>query len=91
MTDKHHIIVVRAGSDGSVAATVAAHKGLKTLLVVREAFPRESVYHDGVPTFAFLQDQEDKYFSKPGLHYLKSVYLAWLNGVTTHHPAGEVD
>ena len=91
MTDIHHVIVERAGSDDSVAATVAAHNRLKTLRVVREKFFRESAYHNGVPTFAFLLDQEVEYFYRPGPHRLKSVYLAWLYGVFTHHPAGEAE
>ena len=50
---KYDVIAVGSGPGGSVAASIAARNGLKTLLVDREQFPREKACGDAVPTSAF--------------------------------------
>ncbi|MBX3061427.1 MAG: NAD(P)/FAD-dependent oxidoreductase [Anaerolineae bacterium] len=54
MTQEFDVIIVGAGPGGSVAATVAAQHGLKTLLLNREAMPRDKACGDAVPEPAFL-------------------------------------
>lgn len=54
MTEQFDVIVVGAGPGGSVAATVAAQHGLRTLLVNREEMPRDKACGDAVPEPAFL-------------------------------------
>ncbi|MEP7288414.1 MAG: NAD(P)/FAD-dependent oxidoreductase [Chloroflexota bacterium] len=70
-------IVVGAGPAGSTAAIVLAQKGLHTLLVDRESFPREKACGDAVPAtcFEILRDLNVNDFGPEEIFSINRIFV----------------